>query len=93
MGLVFQDPPYFEALAPHHDRAQFDCSEVSLNEFLQLRARQHAQRNLGVTHVAVPIAGARDWYLALDFGFEILTVTPLHLCLSIGTIRQLGLGE
>ncbi len=175
MSSVFQDPPYFEALASHHDRANFDCGEVSLNEFLQQRARQNAQRNLGVTHVAVPAAGsceilgyytllvrtlerealtnpkklppgeigvallarlavsknaqgrglgtqmllraitqterasrdlgihaliihalheqARDWYLGLNFGFEILTNDPLHLCLSIGKIQQLGLRE
>ena len=146
----------------------------SLNEFLKQRARQNAERNLGVTHVAVAAPGdsvvlgyytllvrsiereslaggkklprgeigvallarlavsqvaqgrglgtqmllraivqteraARDlgihalilhalderakaWYLGLDFGFELLTDDPLHLCLSIGKIRQLGIG-
>jgi GNAT superfamily N-acetyltransferase len=173
MASVFQTPPYFEPLAPYHDRAGFDCGEVSLNEFLQQRARKNAERNLGVTHVAVAAAGAseilgyytllvrtieheaftnakklppgeigvtllarlavsrnaqgnglgtqmllraitqteraardlgihalivhalhekaREWYLRLDFGFEVLTTNPLHLCLSIGKIRQLGL--
>lgn len=175
MASVFQDPPYFEPLAPQHDRASFDCGEASLNEFLRQRARQNAERNLGVTHVAVSAAGAseilgyytllvrtiereafaspkklppgeigvcllarlavsrnaqgrglgtqmllraitqteraardlgihallvhalheraRDWYLGLDFGFEVLTTDPLHLCLSMGTIRQLGLNS
>lgn len=170
---VFSNPPRYEPLAAHHDRAGFDCGEVSLNEFLHKRARQNAERNLGVTHVAVSEPGAaqilgyytllvrsiereefdnhkklppgeigvallarlavsvgaqgqglgtqmllraivqteraardlgihalvlhalderaRDWYLGLDFGFEILTTNPLHLCLSIGKIRQLGL--
>ena len=167
--------PFYEALSAHHDRAGFDCGEASLNDFLKQRARQNAERNLGVTHVAVAAAGdatilgyytllvrsieresftdakklppggigvallarlavsraaqgqglgtqmllrsivqteraARDlgihallvhaldqrakaWYLGLDFGFELLTDNPLHLCLSIGTIRQLGLGN
>ena len=168
-------PPFYEPLAAHHDRAGFNCGEARLNEFLQKRARQNAERNLGVTHVAVADAGetvilgyytllvrsieredfanakklppgeigvallarlavsqaaqgeglgtqmllraivqteraARDlgihalvvhalnerakaWYVGLDFGFELLTDDPLHLCLSIGKIRQLGLGE
>ena len=166
-------PPFYEPLASHHDRAGFDCGEASLNEFLKQRARQNAERNLGVTHVAVASPGevailgyytllvrsieredfagakklprgeigvallarlavskeaqgqglgtqmllraivqteraardlgihalvvhalherARDWYLGLDFGFELLTDDPLHLGLSIGKIRQLGL--
>lgn len=169
------NPPFYEPLAAHHDRAGFDCGEASLNEFLQKRARQNAERNLGVTHVAVAQPGdplilgyytllvrsveresfagakklppgeigvallarlavsrsaqgqglgtqmllravvqteraARDlgihallvhaldprakaWYLGLGFGFELLTDNPLHLCLSIGTIRQLGIGS
>lgn len=166
-------PPFYEPLAAYHDRAAFDCGELSLNAFLQQHARQNAERNLGVTHVAVPAPGdgqilgyytllvrsierenfavakklppgeigaallarlaisraaqgrglgtqmllraivqteraarelgihalvlhalnerARDWYVSLDFGFELLTDSPLHLCLSIGKIRQLGL--
>lgn len=170
---VFSNPPRYEPLAAHHDRASFDCGETSLNEFLHRHARQNAERNLGVTHVAVREPGAaqilgyytllvrsiereefatakklppgeigvallarlavsvevqgqglgtqmllraivqteraardlgihalilhalderaRDWYLGLDFGFEVLTTNPLHLCLSIGKIRQLGL--
>lgn len=50
MTSVFQTPPQFEALAAHHDRAGFDCGEASFNVFLQHRARQNAERNLGVTH-------------------------------------------
>jgi GNAT superfamily N-acetyltransferase len=168
-------PLFFEPLGAHHDRAGFHCGEASLNDFLRQRARQNAERNLGVTHVAVADPGetailgyytllvrsieredfanskklppgeigvallarlavgqsaqsrglgtgmllraitqteraARDlgihalvvhalnerakaWYLGLDFGFELLTDNPLHLCLSLGKIRQLGLGE
>lgn len=174
MASVFQDPPYFEALAAYHDRSGFNCGETSLNQFLQQRARQNAERNLGVTHVAVagpdaatilgyytllvrsveresfagakklPVGGigvallarlavsqnaqgrglgtqmllraitqteraardlgihalvvhalherAKEWYQGLDFGFEVLTTDPLHLCLSIGKIWQLGIG-
>jgi len=36
---------------------------------------------------------AKAWYLGLDFGFELLTDNPLHLCLSIRKICQLGLGK
>ncbi len=170
----FNHPPFYEPLAAHHDRAGFDCGEASLNEFLQKRARQNAERNVGVTHVVVATTGAtailgyytllvrsveredfanakklpsgeigvallarlavsqnvqghglgtqmllraitqteraardlgihalvvhalheraKEWYLGLDFGFEVLTTDPLHLCLSIVKIRQLGIG-
>ena len=170
---AFVNPPFHEPLAAHHDRQGFDCGEASLNAFLQQRARQNAERNLGVTHVAVPQPGeaqilgyytllvrsvareefagakklppgeigvvllarlavsqsaqgqglgtqmllramrqtersARDlgiyalvvhalnerakaWYVGLDFGFETLLDDPLHLCLSLQKIRQLGI--
>ena len=171
---LLSNPPFYEPLGAHHDRAGFDCGEASLNEFLKQRARQNAERNLGVTHVAVAAPGdaailgyytllvrsveresfasakklppgeigvallarlavsqsaqgqglgtqmllraitqteraardlgihalivhalherAKNWYLGLGFGFELLIDNPLHLCLSIGKIRQLGLG-
>lgn len=46
-----------ELLQSHHDRKNFDCGKPSLNDFLQRQARQNADRNVGVTHVAVPNAG------------------------------------
>lgn len=170
---LLSNPPFYEPLGAHHDRAGFNCGEASLNEFLKQRARQNAERNLGVTHVAVSSPGemvilgyytllvrsveresfagakklppgeigvallarlavsqraqgqglgtqmllraitqteraardlgihalivhalherAKNWYLDLGFGFELLTDDPLHLCLSIDKIRQLGL--
>ena len=51
------EKPVLEVLATHHDRADFDCGEASLNLFLQRQARQNASRNLGVTRVVVPVAG------------------------------------
>ena len=169
---IFANAPFYEPLGAHHDRQGFDCGEASLNLFLQQRARQNAERNLGVTHVAVAEPGdsqilgyytllvrsieretfaakklppgeigvvllarlavsqkaqgqglgtqmllralrqtdraARDlgihafivyalneqakaWYLGLGFGFETLLDDPLHLCLSLQKIRQLGI--
>jgi GNAT superfamily N-acetyltransferase len=160
--------PVFETLQAYHDRQGFDCGNPVLNDFLQRQARQNADRNVGVTHVAVEVAGdskilayytlvtrtldaaivpgkklprgeigvvllgrlavditaqrgglgrlcvtraivqveqaardigihalvldaiddkARDWYLALDFGFQQLLDDPRHLYLPIGTIR------
>ena len=49
--------PVFETLAAHHDRQSFDCGKQPLNEFIQRQARQNAERNVGVTHLAVPVAG------------------------------------
>jgi GNAT superfamily N-acetyltransferase len=48
----------FEPLQPYHDREAFDCGKQSLNQFLQRQARQNADRNVGVTHVAVPCSGS-----------------------------------
>src|ERR1019366_257049 len=47
----------FETLRTHHDRQGFDCGHPALNEFLHRQARQNADRNVGVTHVAVERAG------------------------------------
>lgn len=47
-----------ELIGPRHDRQSFDCGQAELNAFLQRHARQNADRNLGVTHVAVPAPGA-----------------------------------
>ena len=50
-------PPHFEPLQAHHDRHSFDCGKTPLNQFLQRQARQNADRNVGVTHVAVAAKG------------------------------------
>ena len=50
-------PPVFEPLQAHHDRQGFDCGKPALNQFLQRQARQNADRNVGITHVAVTERG------------------------------------
>jgi len=52
--------PIFQHLQAHHDRQGFDCGKLVLNQFLQRQARQNADRNVGVTHVAVAEAGGRQ---------------------------------
>lgn len=47
----------FESLTAHHDREGFDYGKPPLNDFLRRQARQNADRNVGVTHVAVAQAG------------------------------------
>ena len=49
--------PVFEPLQAHQDRQGFDCGKPTLNLFLQRQARQNADRNVGITHVAVPQKG------------------------------------
>lgn len=51
------NPPVFEPLGAYHDRQGFDCGKPVLNFFLQRQARQNADRNVGVTHVAARAAG------------------------------------
>lgn len=60
MTTALPEPPVFEPLGGHHDRRGFDCGKPALNEFLQRQARQNAERNVGVTHVAVPSPGASN---------------------------------
>lgn len=56
-SLSSDTPCAFEKLQSHHDRASFDCGSQALNDCLVRQARQNADRNLGVTHVAVRAAG------------------------------------
>jgi GNAT superfamily N-acetyltransferase len=42
-----------ERLGKHHDRAQFDCGNARLNEWLTQRAGQFDRRDLARTYVAV----------------------------------------
>jgi GNAT superfamily N-acetyltransferase len=42
-----------EILSRTHDRANFDCGETGLNDFLQKHAKQNATKGLSVTYVAV----------------------------------------
>ncbi len=42
-----------EPLDKSHQRENFDCGEISLNDFLRKYARQNAERGLGRTFVAV----------------------------------------
>lgn len=44
---------YEEPIAKHHDRQNFDCSDVALNTFLQRYARQHHEQGGAKTFVAV----------------------------------------
>ena len=46
-------PVRIELLAARHDRANFDCGEPALNEFLQRLAGQQQRRGFGKTYVAL----------------------------------------
>lgn len=50
----------FERLAAHHNRKAFGCGEPVLDSYLQRYARQNAERNLAITHVAVAAPQASD---------------------------------
>ncbi len=46
-------PIRIESLAVHHQRADFDCGESALNEFLHRQASQLARKGFGKTYVAL----------------------------------------
>lgn len=47
------------ALERHHDRNDFDCGEMALNNFLQRLARQQADKDFNRTYVAVEVGAAQ----------------------------------
>ena len=49
----------FEPLAGHHVRLAFRCGVPELDEYLQRRARQDAERHVAAVYVAVPLDVAR----------------------------------
>lgn len=46
-------------LTKAHNRADFDCEEDSLNNYLKESARQNSRRRIGQTYVAVPAGEKR----------------------------------
>jgi GNAT superfamily N-acetyltransferase len=46
-------PWVIEKLGRGHDRSAFDCGQAPLNDWLKLRAGQHAKKDLARTYVAV----------------------------------------
>lgn len=48
----------FELFDPQHDRTQFDCGELALNDFLSRYAGQQQKRNLNRVYVAIDASGA-----------------------------------
>ena len=61
-----------EPLEAYHDRTSFDCGKPKMNEFFQKTARQHADKDVGVTHVVVEEDGA-----AHVMGFVTLSMKPV----------------
>lgn len=61
-----------EPLDDRHDRNSFDCGVARMNEFLQKTARQHADKDVGVTHVVIEHEGA-----STILGYITLTIKPI----------------
>ena len=51
--MLARAPIAIERLATHHQRANFDCGEPALNDFLQRQAGQLERRGFGKTYVAL----------------------------------------
>ncbi len=61
-----------EPLSSHHNRNGFDCGKREMSEFLQKTARQHADKDVGVTHVLVAEEGSPR-----ILGYVTLTMKPV----------------
>ena len=67
-------------LERHHDRADFDCGEPALNNFLQRLARQQAERDFNRTYVAAAQGEARiHGYYAINSASIDFDNWPAHL--------------
>jgi GNAT superfamily N-acetyltransferase len=62
-----------EPLSDHHNRLSFDCGIPRMNEFLQKIAKQHAAKDVGVTHVVIESDGDPK-----IVGFVTLTIKPIN---------------
>ena len=76
-----------EPLADHHDKSHFDCGIPRMNEFLLKIARQHASKDVGVTHVVVENDGESK-----ILGFVTLTIKPINRE-SLQNAQKLPRGE
>lgn len=61
-------------LGSQHDRARFECGVPALNDYLQRRARQDAERGAAVTYVLVPASRP-----AMVVGYYTLSSTAVKL--------------
>ena len=75
-----------EALAPHHDRAGFDCGVPALNEYLQRYARQNHDTGGAKTFVAVAAerAGTILGYYTISPGAIAFAKAPTALTKKLG---------
>ena len=66
-----------EALSNRHERQEFDCGELSLNEYLKRYAAQNMRRDTARTYVAVELGAQRVWgYYTLSSGSIVLDAVP-----------------
>lgn len=58
-----------------------------------LRQTEEASRVMGIYAIALDAVddSAREWYLGLGWGFQVLLDDPRHLFLPVVVIRRLGL--
>lgn len=72
-------PIRIERLAPHHQRADFDCGQSDLNEFLHRQANQLARKGFGKTYVALADDGvAVVGFVTVSAGQVQTRQLPLH---------------
>ena len=76
-----------EAIARHHDRAAFDCSSGTLNDYLRRFARQNHESGGAKTFVAVPVEDPRR-----ILGFYTLSPASIEFAQVPGAISR-GLGR
>lgn len=49
-----------EPLSNYHNRLSFDCGIERMNDFLRKTAKQHADKDIGITHVVIENDGSPD---------------------------------
>ena len=83
-----------ERLAAHHQRGEFDCGEVQLNDFLQRQAGQLARKGFGKTYVALADDGLTVvGFFTLSAGQVKSSALSSHLKLPRYPVPMLRLGR
>lgn len=82
------------ALERHHDRNDFDCGEMALNDFLQRLARQQADKDFNRTYVAIEQGKARihGFYSVSSASIDFQN-WPAALCLPRYPVPVLRIGR
>ncbi len=82
-----------ELLDSQHNRADFDCGDTALTEFLRRHAGQQHRRGIGKTYVALDQEGAVQGFVTVSAGSVVVGNFPANLKLPRYPVPILRVGR